>query len=101
MSQTITLDAPDSVFQPIQRVAQATSQPVEQLLLKALQASLPRLEGLPQEITENLTTLETLDDQALWEVMAETIVIALRMNNPTVVNARRLWVSVGWWPPSD
>jgi hypothetical protein len=28
-------------------------------------------------------------------------VVALRMNNPTIVNSRRLWVSVGWWPPLD
>ena len=28
-------------------------------------------------------------------------VIALNMNNPEIVVARRLWVSVGWWPPQD
>jgi hypothetical protein len=73
MSQTITLNLPDGFFQPILRVAQATRQPVEQLLLKALQASLPPLEGLPREITENLTVLETLDDQSLRAVMSETV----------------------------
>lgn len=73
MSQTITINVPDSVFQPIQRVALATNQPVEQLLLKALQASLPSLEELPPEVVQNLTVLETLDDEALWEVMLETV----------------------------
>ena len=28
-------------------------------------------------------------------------VIALRMNDMEIVVARRLWVSVGWWPPQD
>lgn len=28
-------------------------------------------------------------------------VIALKMNKPEIVVARRLWVSVGWWPPQD
>jgi hypothetical protein len=28
-------------------------------------------------------------------------VAALRMNNPEIVVARRLWVSVGWWPPNE
>jgi len=28
-------------------------------------------------------------------------VVALKLNNPEVVVARRLWVSVGWWPPED
>jgi hypothetical protein len=73
MPETIILTIPDQVFQPIQRVAQATQQPVEALLLRALQASLPPLEGLPAEVIENLATLETLDDTALWQVMRERV----------------------------
>jgi len=26
---------------------------------------------------------------------------ALRLNHDEVVRARRLWVSVGWWPPES
>lgn len=57
----------------MQRVAQATHQPIENLLLTALQVSLPPLEGLPPEFIENLTTLETVDDQTLWHVMGESV----------------------------
>jgi hypothetical protein len=78
MSQTVTLTLPDSFFQPIQRTAQATNQPIEELLLHALQASLPLLEGLPDDVIENLTALETLDDQSLWRVMGETVPAALQ-----------------------
>lgn len=28
-------------------------------------------------------------------------VSALKMNNPQIVVARRMWVSSGWWPPLD
>jgi hypothetical protein len=28
-------------------------------------------------------------------------VTALKLNNPEIVIARRLWVSAGWWPPED
>ena len=28
-------------------------------------------------------------------------VIALQMNNPEILVTRRLWVSVGWWPPQE
>jgi len=28
-------------------------------------------------------------------------VAALKLNSPEIVVARRLWVSVGWWPPED
>jgi hypothetical protein len=73
MSQTVTLTLPDSFFQPIKRTAQATNQPIEELLVHALQASLPPLEGLPEDLIENLTALETLDEQSLWQVMGETV----------------------------
>jgi hypothetical protein len=73
MSQTITLTLPDNFFRPIQRTAQATNQPIEEVLLHALQASLPSLEGLPNDFLENLTTLEMLDDQSLWRVMGERV----------------------------
>lgn len=73
MSQAITLNLPDNIFLPIARVAQATQQPVEELLLTALQASLPPLEGLPDDISENLSALETLDEQLLRGVMLETV----------------------------
>jgi hypothetical protein len=28
-------------------------------------------------------------------------ILALQMNHPIIVATRRLWVSVGWWPPSE
>jgi len=28
-------------------------------------------------------------------------VSALKMNNPQIVVARRMWISAGWWPPLD
>ncbi len=73
MSQTITLTLPDDVLQPVQRVAQATQQLVEELLVTALQAVLPALEGLPPDVMQHLVALESLDDQTLWRVMLETV----------------------------
>ena len=73
MPQTITLTLPDNVWQPAQRVAQATKQSVEELPVAALQAVLPTLEGLPSDIVQHLVALESLDDQTLWRVMLETV----------------------------
>ena len=73
MPQTIALTLPDNVLQPVQRVAQATQQSVEELLVTALQAALPTLEGLPPDVVQHLVTLESLDGQALWRVMLETV----------------------------
>jgi hypothetical protein len=43
-------------------------------------------------------------DESRTEIIGRTpcgraTIEALRMNNPTVVNARRRWVSAGWHPP--
>lgn len=75
MPQTITLTLPDDVLLPVKRVAQATKQSVEELLVRALQAALPSLEGLPTDVIQHLTALESLDDQALWQVMLETVLL--------------------------
>jgi hypothetical protein len=73
MSQTITLTLPDNFFHPVQRTAQAIKQPVETLLLTALQASLPSIEELPIEVRQHLIELEVLDDEALRRVMMENV----------------------------
>lgn len=73
MPETITLTLPDSVLQPLKRTAQAVQQPIEELLVTALQSSLPPLEGLPDEVITDLTALETLDNEALRQVMKETV----------------------------
>lgn len=73
MPQTITLTLPDNFFQPVQRTAHAIKQPVEALLLTALQASLPSIEELPAEIRKNLGELEVLDNPTLWQVMLESL----------------------------
>ena len=41
--------------------------------MTALQAALPTLEGLPFDVAQHLVGLESLDDQALWLVMLETM----------------------------
>jgi hypothetical protein len=73
MPETVTLTIPDEMHQSIQRVAQATHRPIEDLLVTALETSLPPLEGLSASLAKDLTALEDLDDEALREVMAETV----------------------------
>ena len=63
MPETVTLTLPDSVLQPVKRTAEAVQQPIEQLLVTALQSSLPPLQGLPDEVITDLTALETLDNE--------------------------------------
>ena len=53
MSRNITLSLPDILYEPVRRIAQATHQPVEAVLLTALQASLPSLRDSPQPWCRN------------------------------------------------
>lgn len=71
MSHAITLTLPDRLYDPIRRIAQATNQPLETVLLTALQASLPPLDGLTAEMTDELGRLEEFDNEALRAVMFE------------------------------
>lgn len=73
MSHAITLTLPDLLFEPVQRIARATNQPVEAVLLKALQVSLPPLDGLPGDIVDALEGLEELDSASLDRVMREQV----------------------------
>jgi hypothetical protein len=69
MSQTVTLELPDTIYQPARRMADATRRPLTDVLVSALQASLPPLEDLPPTLVAELVNLEQLDDEALWHVM--------------------------------
>ncbi len=75
MTQTITLTLPDKLYEPIQRIAQATNRSVETVLLTALQTSLPSLEGLPEDLAEELSELEGLDNDRLRQILLETVPI--------------------------
>ena len=80
MTQTITLNLPDKLYEPIQRMAQATNRSVETVLLTALQTSLPSLEGLPEELAQELIKLETLDNDKLRQILLEMVPIDLRLS---------------------
>ena len=73
MAQTVTLELPQTIYQPVSRMAEATNRPVEDILVRALQASLPSLDGLPPELVDELVELEHLDDEALWQVMVSKV----------------------------
>lgn len=73
MSQTITLHLPEQFLQPLERTMRATNQPLEKLLLTALQNALPPLDGLPPDVIAVLEDLELLEDERLRAVLLETV----------------------------
>jgi hypothetical protein len=73
MTQTVTLELPEAIFLPAQRMAKAIQRPVADLLVRALRASLPPLDELPAALIADLVDLEKLDDRALWRVMLSQV----------------------------
>ena len=73
MGQTVTLELPHTIYLPARRMAEATNRPLEDLLVNALQVSLPPLDGLSPKLVEGLVELENLDDESLWQVMLSTV----------------------------
>ncbi|MEK7729311.1 MAG: hypothetical protein AAB354_12935 [candidate division KSB1 bacterium] len=73
MTQTITLELPDVIFQPAQRMAEATRRSLTEVLVGALRASLPPVEGLPSAQTTELIDLESLSDDALQQIMISRV----------------------------
>jgi hypothetical protein len=73
MAHTVTLELPDAVYLPAQRMAEAAQRPLADVLVDALQASLPPLEGLPPALASELVGLERLGDEALWQVMLSQV----------------------------
>lgn len=89
MSHMISLAIPDELYEPLQWVARAAHQPLEAVLLKALQTSLLPLDGLPPDLSEELTHLENLDDNELQRVLLGTLPVAQQQELDALLNKNR------------
>lgn len=73
MTQTVTLELPETIFLPAQRMAKAIRRPVAEILIVALKASLPPLDGLSPDLLAELVKLERLNDKTLWQIMLSQV----------------------------
>lgn len=68
-TQEITLPLPENLFLRLQRVAQATQQSFNDVLLHAVEmGSPPAWEEAPAEFQADLAALDRLNDEALWQI---------------------------------
>jgi Ribbon-helix-helix protein, copG family len=64
-----TIEIPANLCHRLERVAELTHRPMEELVRQALEAGVPPLpENLPPQMRDDLMTLESLSDDALWQV---------------------------------
>ncbi|MFQ5342869.1 MAG: hypothetical protein ACE5F6_15125 [Anaerolineae bacterium] len=69
MAQTVTLQLPDKTLERYQRGAAAARKVLEEFIAERLEeAAPPSIEGLPFPLSEEMKTMEELDDAALWRM---------------------------------
>jgi predicted DNA-binding protein len=63
-----TIEIPANLYHRLERVAELTHRPMEELVRQALEAGVPLLpENFPAEMRDDLTALESLSDDALLQ----------------------------------
>jgi plasmid stability protein len=64
--QTLTLNIPESLYHQLRHRAERSNRTVEDETVELLAAAVPAADELPADLTEALSPLSVLDDQALW-----------------------------------
>jgi hypothetical protein len=69
MSETVTLQIPEPLYQRLIDAARATHRPLEDVILQALRVgSPPDWDNVPDEFQVELAVLDRLEDEALWKI---------------------------------
>lgn len=69
VANSISLQLPDRLYQRLVNTAQATQQPLEAIILRALEVgSPPDWDDVPEPFQADLAALDRLDDAALWTI---------------------------------
>ncbi|MCE7980182.1 MAG: hypothetical protein DYG89_03250 [Caldilinea sp. CFX5] len=67
--QDVIVKMPQPLYQRFQQVAHATQQPLDDVILRAMEVgSPPSWEEAPPEFQADLAALDRLDDNALWRI---------------------------------
>jgi len=69
--KTLALEIPDALYERLERIAGATHQPLNVIVLKSLQMGAPPdITDVPSEFQATLADLDGLDDSALFAIAA-------------------------------
>lgn len=73
-AQTMAIEIPQSLYRRLERLAELSHRPLENVVVQTLNAGVPPLpDDLPTEMRDDLLALEMLDDEALWEVARSVV----------------------------
>jgi len=69
----VVVKLPASVFERVERTAKGLKQPIQQAMVKIVEAGLPSLAKVPPEYRSELEALEAMSDEGLWEIVRSEI----------------------------
>jgi hypothetical protein len=64
----VVIKLPASIFARVERTAKGLKQPIQQAMVKIVEAGLPSLAKVPPEYWSELEALEAMSDEGLWEI---------------------------------
>jgi len=64
----VVVELPEDIYERVERTAKGLKQPVQQALMKIVEAGLPSLAKVPPECQPELEALEAMSDEELWEI---------------------------------
>jgi hypothetical protein len=65
-TEAVTIQLPEPIFRKLQQAANLTHRSVEDLLVATVNAALPELPDLPDDLANELAAMQLLSDDALW-----------------------------------
>jgi hypothetical protein len=69
MTETVTLQIPEALYQRLEIAAGATQRSLEDIILQAIQiGSPPTWKDVPEEFQTDLASLDRLHDDSLWQI---------------------------------
>ena len=89
--QTVTVNLSDSLFQQAKKTAGVTSLSLEEVLEQSIALSLSRLvEDLPADTDDDLSALELLSDEALWQTARSQMEEDKQIRFEELIEARKM-----------
>ena len=64
----VVVELPEDIYERVERAAKGLGQPIQQALVRIVEAGLPSLAKVPPEYRSELEALETLGDEELWAI---------------------------------
>lgn len=75
---TVSVQIPERIFQRLQRIAEATYRPVEEVLATTVSVALPQSPSLPPDLADDLAAMTMFSDEALWAATESILAPAQR-----------------------